>query len=1372
MYRVFLSHSRRDNAAAQALFRWLTQAEPSLKDEIFLDVNPQTGFAPGVRWKSELARAVDRCEAVICLISPHWEASGECVAEARLAESLNKRVFCARIDPAAQGDRVREWQICDLFADGREEEITVEADDGEPVVFSADGLARLLRGLRDAGIGAEYFPWPPEDDPQRAPYRGWQSMEDADAAVFFGRDAQILRGLDALRGMRATAVESLFVILGPSGVGKSSFLRAGLLPRLRRDHQNFLVADIVRPERAAVTGDHGLAQAIWRLRSRAGPGGPALGDVKAACLNADSTQLTGWLREAQRDAAGEGVAPTVVLPIDQGEELFSVEAGTESSACLALLGALLQTGAIDAVPLIAVMTIRADRYQSLQEAPDLLDVHTREFGELKPMPLTEYKDVITGPAERATAAGLRLDLDPALVARLLADATGGADSLPLLALTLSRLYLDYGSTGQLTLANYEAMGGTAHIVEAEIDKLLTADAHQRLEQLDTLRAAFIPWLATIDPDTDAPSRRVANWSELPPDSHELIDAMVARRLLVKDERDGQTVVEVALESLLRQWDSLAKWLREQAVGLKSADSLDRAAAEWERSERSPEWLIGGVRLAAAQELADSPIFGERVRHSAEFLEASREHQDAEAKAELLTAQAHAAALRKRARILRAVLAVTLVVALVAVAGFVFANKKRLEADARSRDALANELVAEGLNKLANLGRDRDDLAMQLILAARTFPSNNAVEYPVLSALQTERDLVKIIDAHAWVNDLAVSPDGRRIAVASQEADNLVRIFDADTGQPAGPPLRGHERHVQSIAYSPDGDRIATASSDKAIRIWDAHTAQPVGVPLRGHEDVVNGVAYSPDGHRIASASSDKTIRFWDAHTGQPIGAPLRGDVEIQSVAFSPDGHRLVSGDRNGLAQRWDVDTGQPLGGPLSTGQRAISATVAFSPDGQRIAVGGGFDFALHLFDAQTGLPTGQLSGHTNTVNGVAFSRDGRTIATGSDDRTVRLWDAETLQPLGQPLIGHQNAVGPVAFSPDGKRVISGAMDNTVRVWDTITGRPLTGHHDPVTRVAFSPDGHRIASASADKTVRVWDAQTHLPVGAPLTGHEDWILSVAFSPDGRRIASASADKTVRIWDADTLTPVSQPLRHDAGVNSVAFSPDGHMIATGGDDMTVRIWNAGTLTPIGEPLKHDAPVFAVAFSPDSQRIATSSFDKTMRVWDAHTGHLLVGPVHHDYQDLQLAFRPDGRRIIAGSLRNNVPIWDAQTLQPAVDPVVFGGGVVLAAVYSPDGATVAAASSDGTVQLWNAQTSVALGPALTGHTGGVDSVAFSPDSRTVVTGSVDKTLRVWPMPIMSPEALCAKLTENMSQKTWKFWLPTVPYHKQCPDLPENDD
>ena len=197
-----------------------------------------------------------------------------------------------------------------------------------------------------------------------------------------------------------------------------------------------------------------------------------------------------------------------------------------------------------------------------------------------------------------------------------------------------------------------------------------------------------------------------------------------------------------------------------------------------------------------------------------------------------------------------------------------------------------------------------------------------------------------------------------------------------------------------------------------------------------------------------------------------------------------------------------------------------------------------------------------------------------------------------------------------------------------------------------------------------------------------------------------------------------------------------------------------------------------MIAAVFSPDGQHIATSSFDATMRLWDTRTGHLLTGPVHHDHQDLQLAFSPDGHRIVAGSWHNTVPIWDAQTLQPSGDPLVFGGGMVAAAAFSPDGTTIAATSNDGTIRLWNAQTGVGFGPALTGHTASVNSVAFSPDSRTIVTGSVDKTLRLWPVPTMSPEALCAKLTQNMSHKVWDYWVANIDYHTQCPGLPIPDD
>ncbi|KAK6987700.1 WD40 repeat-like protein [Favolaschia claudopus] len=384
-----------------------------------------------------------------------------------------------------------------------------------------------------------------------------------------------------------------------------------------------------------------------------------------------------------------------------------------------------------------------------------------------------------------------------------------------------------------------------------------------------------------------------------------------------------------------------------------------------------------------------------------------------------------------------------------------------------------------------------------------------------------------------------------------------------------------------------------------------------------------------------------------------------------------------------------------------------------------------------------------LWGHTELVTSVAFSPNGEWIVSGSRDNTLRIWEASSGAPIGEPLHGHTDWVRCVAFSPNGQHILSGSADRTLRIWDAGTGapigEPLHGHTDWVRCVAFSPNGQRILSGSDDRTLRIWDAGTGVPIGDPLQGHTGWVISVAFSADGQHIVSGSADNTLQIWDVGTGAPLGDPLQGTGWVSSVAFSPDGQHIVSGSDDKTVRLWDTGTGAPLGDPLQgHTDRVNSVAFSPDDQHIVSGSGDRTLRIWDAGTGVPIGDPLQgHTGWVNSVAFSPDGQHIVSGSDDKTVRIWDAGTGAPIGDPLQGHTGWVTSVAFSADGQHIVSGSNDATMRIWDARTGAPLGDPLQGHTDRVNSVAFSPDGQHIVSGSIDSTLRMWNLGVGAGES-----------------------------------
>ncbi|WP_437785946.1 pentapeptide repeat-containing protein [Sorangium sp. So ce1097] len=602
------------------------------------------------------------------------------------------------------------------------------------------------------------------------------------------------------------------------------------------------------------------------------------------------------------------------------------------------------------------------------------------------------------------------------------------------------------------------------------------------------------------------------------------------------------------------------------------------------------------------------------------------------------------------------------------------------------------------------------------------------------------------------NAVAISPDGSLLASGHS---GWITVWELATGN-ALRILNGHSEWVTSVAFSPDGDTLASGSEDCDVRLWDVSTGNAL-CALKGHWDHITSVAFSPDGEMLASGSRDHSIRLWHVSTCAEARV-LKGNAGVTSVAFSARGDTLASGSFDGTVRLWQVSTGETL--HMFHGHELWVTSVAFSPDGETLASGSP-DRTILLRQVSTGSILRTLQAHGDWIMSVSFSPDGAMLASGSHDNTARLWQVSTGE-ASHVLNGHSGPVMSVAFSPDGAMLASGAHDNTTQLWQVSTGnvlRTLGSRSQRAERMALSPDGAMLASISGDN-VKLWmttilgaaniqherrasSAGLFSPLFSPqnkwlavwtndtvlvydistvnrvwrLDGHLKYVQAMTFSPDGETLATGSFERTIRVWRTRTGATLGVLEGHEGGVWSVAFSPDGATLASGSDDHTVRLWSVGGDAEPRVLARHVGRVNSVTFSPDGAQLASGSDDTAVLLWQTATGeatHMLRG---HSGPVTGVAFSPDGARLASGSYDNSVRLWDVSMGQLA--RVLRGhSGAVTSVGFTLDGAILLSSSVDSTIRFWDVRTGACLAVLLQLPEGWV---AFRPDGRYKLGGNV---------------------------------------------------
>ncbi len=1243
--------------------KWLNKSH---HQTLFSCMDPNENPA-GELWSETLIQELGMCRAVIALRSQSSIQSRWCFFEVTHARALGKHVIPVKIDQSQDPD-LENLQHVDLTGDR-------EA-----------GYFALGAALGKAGLAPD-FPW----NHDRSPYPGLAPFEEQDAAVYFGRERDIAQGLETLDRARWLSRTNFVMILGASGIGKSSLLRAGLLPRLKEDKERWIVLDPFRPgENPLQDLRIVLERAYRKLISASSGAAPANEDFGQAIdrlvqASADPSRRPGLslLVEVTDHLRSVGASTeAVVLAIDQFEELLGKPAGHPATQFLSMISEAVQSAG---GTILVLATMRSDFLAVFQQSPILRGLQFDPVS-LSPLSSDDIRRTIEAPAQLANMV-----LEAKLVDALMADAPK-EETLPLLAYTLRQLHSRAHQTGELTLADYKALGGVEAVVRKTADELMASE-NLSPEMERHLRVAFLK-LVRVSEDGKQVGRAV-QWSELPPEAHKTLRRFVDHRLL-KSNGDS---LEVAHDALFRTWPTFRNWLLESQKSQELRREIEYASLTWKRSGRSDDYLWKGSRLARVKEMREDLFLPPAEQ---EFIGASeakeretriREQEARERETEHLRLVAKATQLsQRRLRITLAIIATA--------AGIVFFLMiSARQAATEARDA---KLVAVASERMR-----QDPTRAGLTLLELRNPETTRLATTRMREVLRHGLIEQVFPHSGPVTTASLSENGRRIVTASKIA--LVWEY-RDSGQAVqiacldGGPFT-------AVAFNVDGAMVVAGSEDGVTQVWEIEAAKTaetpddasppcpggakkVGDPLR-HSKAISAVSFSRDGRWILTASEDGFAKLWDAQKRSAI--ELKHGGPVLAATFSPDSKRILTASQDGFARIWDLEGKVQF--TLQHGDYVEAAV--FSPDGKYVATAGR-DGVSKLMDVETGTllcpsdrPGETASPFTAIESGgpidplldVAFSSDSEFIATGSRDSGVV---SVRRTKCGQvDRWSYDSAVRKVRFlppqpglgSPNGLRVAVGFEDGDVVVREYGGAETwLKGHSKRINSLQIGSNG-RILTGSEDGSALIWNAEglgDSIRLSAPEVPD-----AVAFSQDGHLLMAASK-QGARIWrlepDGKEVETLGTPA--DADLSTAALSPDGGSVIAGFTNGEVAVWKAGSSTPL-EP-KHRGPVRTTTFLADGNRAATVSTDG-VRIWDLGS-RKSTGSCEQAEGEPAISLASCGRLMVTGHDSGEVRLWDTSRGCDPTARLKSGDSRITALAFSPDCKTIAAAGDDGSIQCFD--------------------------------------------------------------------------------------